>query len=51
MDVCDWGAGGGGGGKGGAEHIISPLSVRTSVPLRNTNGFRLISFEKVSVLD
>ena len=35
--------------------IVSPLSVRTSVhpvrPVRNKNGFRSISFEKISVLD
>ena len=31
---------------------MSPLSVRTSVhPIHNKNGFHLISFEKVSVLD
>ena len=36
-------------------HIVSPLSVRTSVPfvrsVRNTNGFRAISFERIGVLD
>ena len=36
-------------------HIVSPLSVRMSVPsvrpVRNTNGFRAISFEKIGVLD
>ena len=37
-------------------HIVSPLSVRTRPsrpvrPVRNKNGFRLISFEKISVLD
>ena len=50
-EVCGWEEGGGG------EHIVSPLSVRTSVqsiclvrpirPVRNTNGFRAISFEKM----
>ena len=34
-------------------HIISPLSVRTSVrhvcPVRNTNDFRAISFEKIGL--
>ena len=49
---------GGGGGRGWA---LSPLCVRTSVPsvrpvphvrpVRNTNGFRAISFEKIGVLD
>ena len=43
------------------EGIVSPLSVRTSIhsshpslpvrPIRNTNGFCVISFEKNSVLD
>ena len=42
MGVCVWGGGGGG------EHIVSPLSVR---PVRNTNGFRGISFDKIGVLD
>ena len=33
-------------------HIVSPLSVRTSVrPVRNTNGFRAISFERIGELD
>ena len=36
-------------------HLVSPLSVRTSIrpvrPVRNTNGFRSIYFEKISVLD
>ena len=39
-------------------HIVSPLSVRTSVPsvhplrpVRNTFGFRVISFERIGVLD
>ena len=35
--------------------IVSPLSVRTSVPsvrpVRNTNCFRAISFERIGVLD
>ena len=43
---------------GGGGHIVSP-SVRTYVhpwvpsvrPVRNTNGFRAISFERLSVLD
>ena len=40
-----WGGGGGG-------HIVSPLSVRTSVrPVRNTFGFRAISFERIGVLN
>ena len=36
-------------------HIVSPLFVRMSVPsvhpVRNTNGFHAISFEKIGVLD
>ena len=33
-------------------HIVSPLSVRTSVrPVRNTFGFRAISFGRIGVLD
>ena len=33
-------------------HIESTLSIRTSVrPVHNTNGFRAISFERISVLD
>ena len=33
-------------------HIVSPLSVCTSVlPVCNKNGFHLISFEKIGVLD
>ena len=33
-------------------HIVSPLSVRPSVrPVRNTFGFRAISFERIGVLD
>ena len=33
-------------------HIVSPLSVRTSVrPVRNTFGFQAISFERIGVLD
>ena len=36
-------------------HIVSLLSVCTSVrpirPIRNTFGFRAISFEKIGVLD
>ena len=44
--------GGGGGGGEGWEHIVSPLSVHTSVrPIRNTFGFRAISFERIGVLD
>ena len=44
------------GGVGGrAGHIVSPLSVRTSVrpvrPVRKTFGFRAISFERIGVLD
>ena len=31
-------------------HIVSPLSVRTSVPYV-TLGFRVISFERIGVLD
>ena len=46
-------------GVGGvAEHIVSPLSVRTSVPFVRPstpsvrkNGFRSISFEKIGVLN
>ena len=37
------------GGWGGGGHIASPLSVRTSV--RNTFGFRAVSFERIGVLD
>ena len=44
-----------GGGGGGGRHIVSPLSARTSVPsvgpVRNTIGFRAISFERIGVLD
>ena len=52
---------------GGGGHIVLPLSVRTSVPsrpvrpsvpsvppvcpVRNTFGFRAISFERIGVLD
>ena len=40
---------------GGGGHVVSPLSVRTSVPylrpVRNTNGFRAISFEKIGIID
>ena len=35
-------------------HIVSLLSIRTSLPVhpvRNTNGFHAISFEKIGVLD
>ena len=43
------------GGGGGGAHIVSPLSVRTSVPsvrpVRNTGGFRAISFERIGILD
>ena len=40
------------GGGGGGKHIVSPLSVRTSVrPVGNTNGFRAISFETIGILD
>ena len=48
------GGGGGGGGREGAGHIVSPLSIRTCtfVPtVHSKNGFRLVSFEKISVLD
>ena len=42
-------------GGGGGGHIVSPLSVRTSVPsvrpVRNTGGFRAISFERIGILD
>ena len=44
-------------GGGGGGHIVSLRSVRQSVPsihpssVRNTNGFLLIPFEKISVLD
>ena len=44
---------GGGGGEGGG-HIVSPLSVHTYVPVspvHNTFGFRVISFERIGVLD
>ena len=42
----------GGGGLGWGVHIVSPLSVCTSFPsLHNKNGFRSISFEKISILD
>ena len=44
-----------GGGGGGAGNIVSPLSVRTSVPsvrpVRNTFGFCAIFFERIGVLD
>ena len=50
---------GGGGGGGGGGHIVSPLSACTYVrpsrpslrPVRNTFGFRAISFERIGVLD
>ena len=36
-------------------HIVSSVSVHTSIlsirPVRNTNGFRAISFETIVVLD
>ena len=35
-------------------HIVSPLSICTSVssiPVRNTNGFCAMSFEKIGLLD
>ena len=36
-------------------HIVSPLSVSMSFPsvrpVRNTNGFHAISFERIGVLD
>ena len=35
----------------GRVHIVSPLSVRTFLPRRNTNGFRAISFEKIAILE
>ena len=42
----------------GGGHIVSPLSVHTSVssvlsvrPVRNTFGFRAISFERIGILD
>ena len=45
-------------GGGGGAHIVSPLSVHMSVPsvrpvhpVRNTNGFHAISFEKIGVFD
>ena len=48
MCVCVGGGGGGGGG-------YSITAVRTSVPsvhpVRNTNGFRAISFDKIGILD
>ena len=38
--------------RGGGGHIVSPLSVRTSAsPVRNTFGFRAISFERSGILD
>ena len=41
-------------GRGGG-HIISPLSVRPSVPpvspVLNAFGFRVISFERIGLLD
>ena len=44
---------GGVGSGGGVVHIVSTLSVRTCPvsPVRNTFGFRAISFERISVLD
>ena len=40
------------GGGGGGGHIVSLLSVRISVrPVRNTFGFRAISFERIGILD
>ena len=45
---------------GWGEHIVSPLSVRTSVPsypprpirpVRNTFGFHAIFFERIGILD
>ena len=48
-------------GGGGGVHIVSPLSIcmpvpsvlpiHTVRPVRNTNRFRAISFEKIGVLD
>ena len=36
----------------GGGHIVSPLSVHTSVhPVCNTNGFRAISYERIGILD
>ena len=35
----------------GGGHTASPLSVRTSCPVRTKNGFRAISFEYIGVLD
>ena len=42
--------GGGGGGGGGGAYSIT--AVRTYIhPIRNTNGFCTISFEKIGILD
>ena len=39
----------------GGGHMVSPLSIHTSIlsvqSVCNKNGFHLISFEKISVLD
>ena len=39
----------------GGIYVVSPLSLRTSVPcvrpVRNTFGFRAISFERTGILD
>ena len=43
---------GGGGGWGGGRGAFSITTVRMYVrPVRNTNGFRAMSFEKIGVLD
>ena len=34
---------------GAGGHIVSPLSVRPSCPVCNTNGFHAISFERIGV--
>ena len=36
---------------GGGGHIASPLSIRTSRPVRRKNGFPAITFEYIGVLD
>ena len=38
--------------RGVVEHVVSPLSIHMSVrPVRNTNGFGAISFEKIGILN
>ena len=51
LNVCVCGGGGVGVGEGGRWRSYSITAVRPVRPVRNTNGFRAISFEKLGVLD